>query len=273
MPLIGVNVVVKGTTYGASTDIKGQYNLNKVPAGVYQIEVSYLGYEKKLFTGIKISGNQPTQLDVSLAPSALTLDQEVVVVGEKPLVDLDQSKSEQRVSQESIENAPVRQLQGVLNTQAGVVLNPEGLSIRGGRTYETAFIIDGVSATDPLAGTGFGIDLGTNSVEGIDVTTGGGDVAYGDGTSGIVKTRTRSGGDRTEFSFNHRRDRFGAIRFMKPMPVVHLRAFYLDRCAFLHPSKAVLTTSIFVGLPIRLLLPFTVTRHFRPTRTTAGPAC
>ena len=209
MPLIGVNVVVKGTTFGVSTDINGQYNLNKVPVGVYQIEVSYLGYEKKLYTGIKISGNQPTRLDVSLAPSALTLDQEVVVVGEKPLVDLDQSKSEQRVSQESIENAPVRQLQGVLNTQAGVVLNPEGLSIRGGRTYETAFIIDGVSATDPLAGTGFGIDLGTNSIEGIDVTTGGGDVAYGDGTSGIVKTRTRSGGDRTEFSFNHRRDRLG----------------------------------------------------------------
>lgn len=209
MPLIGVNVVVKGTTYGVSTDINGQYNLNRVPAGVYQIEVSYLGYEKKLFTGIRISADKPTRLDVSLAPSALTLDQEVVVVGEKPLVDIEQSKSEQRVSQESIENAPVRQLQGVLNTQAGVVLNPEGLSIRGGRTYETAFIIDGVSATDPLAGTGFGIDLGTNSVDGIDVTTGGGDVAYGDGTSGIVKTRTRSGGDRTEFSFNHRRDRLG----------------------------------------------------------------
>ena len=74
MPLIGVNVVVKGTTFGVSTDINGQYNLNKVPVGVYQIEVSYLGYEKKLYTGIKISGNQPTRLDVSLAPSALTLD-------------------------------------------------------------------------------------------------------------------------------------------------------------------------------------------------------
>jgi acetyltransferase-like isoleucine patch superfamily enzyme len=122
--------------------------------------VSYLGYEKKVFTGIKVEKGQMRTLNIPLGRSSLTFDQEVVIIGDKPLVDIEQTRTEQRVSQDAIEAAPVRQLQGVLNTQAGVVLNPEGVSIRGGRTYETAFIIDGVSATDPLAGTGFGIDLG-----------------------------------------------------------------------------------------------------------------
>ncbi len=212
LPLIGVNVVIKGTTLGSSTDFDGKYKIDNINAGVYNVEVSYLGYEKKVFTGIKVDKGQNRVLNIPLGRSSLTFDQEVVIVGDKPLVDIEQTKTEQRVSQEAIEAAPARQLQGVLNTQAGVVLNPEGVSIRGGRTYETSFIIDGVSASDPLAGTGFGIDLGTNSVESIDITTGGGDVAYGDGTSGLVKTKTRSGGDKWEFSLGHRRDNLGFNR-------------------------------------------------------------
>lgn len=209
LPLIGVNVVIRGTTFGASTDFDGKYRIGSLPAGSYNVEVSYLGYEKKLLTNIKVEKDQVRTLNIPLGRSSLTFDQEVVIVGDKPLVDIEQTRTEQRVSQDAIEAAPTRNLQGVLNTQAGVVLNPEGVSIRGGRTYETAFIIDGVSASDPLAGTGFGIDLGTNSIESVDITTGGGDVAFGDGTSGIVKTKTRSGGDRFEYSFNHRRDNLG----------------------------------------------------------------
>lgn len=209
LPLIGVNVVIKGTTLGSSTNFDGKYRIDNINPGVYNVEVSYLGYEKKVFTGIRVEKGQDKILNIPLGRSSLTFDQEVVIVGDKPLVDIEQTKTEQRVSQEAIEAAPVRQLQGVLNTQAGVVLNPEGVSIRGGRTYETSFIIDGVSASDPLAGTGFGIDLGTNSIESIDITTGGGDVAFGDGTSGIVKTRTRSGGDKWEYSLGHRRDNLG----------------------------------------------------------------
>lgn len=49
LPLIGVNVVIKGTTFGASTDFDGKYKIQNVPPGTYNVEVSYLGYEKKVF--------------------------------------------------------------------------------------------------------------------------------------------------------------------------------------------------------------------------------
>ncbi|MFM7699943.1 MAG: carboxypeptidase-like regulatory domain-containing protein, partial [Bacteroidota bacterium] len=200
LPLIGVNVVIKGSSLGSSSNLDGLYSIARIPSGQYQVEVSYLGYEKKIYTGVRIEGGKPASLNIVLRRSAVTMDQEVVVVGDKPLIDLEQTKTEQRVGQESIEAAPTRSVQSVLNTQAGVMLNPEGLSIRGGRTYETAFMIDGASATDPLAGTGFGIDLGTNSIDRMDIATGGGDVTQGDGSAGIVRTKTRSGGDRWAYS-------------------------------------------------------------------------
>jgi hypothetical protein len=43
-PLPGVNVIVAGTFLGASTDIDGTYFITNVPAGTYQLDVSYIGY-------------------------------------------------------------------------------------------------------------------------------------------------------------------------------------------------------------------------------------
>ncbi|MFN7014598.1 MAG: carboxypeptidase-like regulatory domain-containing protein, partial [Bacteroidia bacterium] len=44
-PVIFTNVVLKGTTYGAATDVNGYYTIIKVPAGDYTISVTYLGYD------------------------------------------------------------------------------------------------------------------------------------------------------------------------------------------------------------------------------------
>ncbi len=210
-PISGVSVVCKGTTYGAFTDNNGKFLLFVKP-GTYNVEIGMIGYEKLLYTNIVLKASEKKDLLVQLASSAITLDQNFRIIGEKPLVDIDQTKTETRVDRSTIEAAPTRQVQGILNTQAGVVLNPEGISIRGGRTYETAFLIDGVNASDPMAGTGFGIDLGSNSIDEINVTTGGGDVSVGDGTAGIVKTKTRSGGDKFEASAGFRKDQFGFNR-------------------------------------------------------------
>ncbi len=208
LTLIGVNIYIKGTSLGASTDLQGRYKITNVPTGIYNLEISYIGYEKTILTGIQFAAGETKKLDYELSPTDKTFD-EVVIYGDKPLVDIEDTKTTKQVSSDQIAAAPTRQIQGVLNTQSGVVLNPEGISIRGGRTYETAFYIDGVSATDPLAGTGFGIDLGTNSVSSISVTTGGGDVAFGDGTAGIVNTSTKTGGDKMELSMMHKRDNLG----------------------------------------------------------------
>jgi outer membrane receptor protein involved in Fe transport len=207
--LIGANVVIKGTSKGSAADINGNYTIANIKPGTYDIEVTYIGYKKTILTAIKLTAGQKKILNINLAPTLLTLDQEVVIIGEKPLVDVDQSKTQNRVTNEKIESAPVRELSQLLNTQAGVINSPSGINIRGGRTYETGFYIDGVSAKDPLSGTGFGVDIGSNAMQELEINTGGIDVEYGNSTSGTVNTKTKSGGDKTEASILYKRDNLG----------------------------------------------------------------
>jgi outer membrane cobalamin receptor len=91
----------------------------------------------------------------------------------------------------------------------GVVRDPTGLYIRGGRASETGFYVDGVSAKDPLAGTGFGLDVGSNSFSEIEVITGGIGAEFGDVTSGVVAVQTQDGTDQFKGFFSHKRDNFG----------------------------------------------------------------
>ncbi len=207
--LIGVNVFVKGTSLGSSTDLDGKFRITDIPPGEYNIEFSYIGYEKKLFTAIRLSAGQVKTLNVRLKETVLTIDQDIVIIGQKPLVDVDDPRNTVEIGQDVLESAPAGQIQNILNTQTGVVNNPEGIHIRGGRTYETGFFIDEVSAKDPLAGTGFGIDIGTNAVKSIEVNTTSSSVEYGDATSGTVNTKTRSGGDHFSLDASYQRDNFG----------------------------------------------------------------
>lgn len=73
-PLIGVSVVVKGTSIGTITDIDGNYSLD-VPAGNSVIIVSYIGYQTK-----EITLGRDSRVNLKMDPDTQTLD-EVVVIG------------------------------------------------------------------------------------------------------------------------------------------------------------------------------------------------
>ncbi len=210
--LIGVNILLLGTTLGTSTDLDGKYEVRSIKAGEYSVRVSYIGFETMLFTGIIIKNGETTTLNVDLAEAILSTSDEIVIVGDRPLVDVESSSSSQTISQEQIQLAPLRDVQQVVATQAGVVRDPTGLYIRGGRADETGFIVDGVSAKDPLAGTGFGLDVGSNAFSEIEVTTGGVGAEFGDVTSGVVSVTTQDGSDTYMGFFSHKRDNFGFNR-------------------------------------------------------------
>ena len=56
-PLIGANVMLKGTSLGAATDTDGRYSIDKIPLGDYTLSASYMGFksfEKKSIFKIKI---------------------------------------------------------------------------------------------------------------------------------------------------------------------------------------------------------------------------
>lgn len=75
--LFGANVVIKGTTYGSSTDFEGNYKIRNMPVGSYILEVSYIGYNPKT-VNIDIVENRLVNIDVEL--EFKVIEGEVVVV-------------------------------------------------------------------------------------------------------------------------------------------------------------------------------------------------
>lgn len=207
--LIGVNIILKGTYYGAATDINGNFRINNIQAGTYTIEVSYIGYKTVQFTGYKIETGINKTLNIKLEETALTLGQEVVVIGDKPLVDVEETQSKKSISKEDIEVSAVENITDLISQQVGVVKTDNEIHIRGGRSYENAFLLDGVSVQDPLAGTGFGLQLSANAIEEAEVITGGFNAEFGQATSGVVNVRTREGSNKISGYLSYKRDNFG----------------------------------------------------------------
>ncbi len=208
--LPGVNIILKGTYYGAASDINGNYKISGISPGTYLLEVSLIGYRSMQFTGVKIEANKTTNLDVKLEETVLTLGQDVVVIGDKPLLDPEETQSRRTVTREELEVAIVENIADVVVQQAGIIKSDNAIHIRGGRSYENAFLLDGVSIQDPLAGTGFGLQLSANSIEEVEVITGGFNAEYGQATSGIVNVRTREGGANYHGYISYKRDNFGS---------------------------------------------------------------
>ena len=207
--LPGVNVMVEGTYFGAASDVNGKYIIKNVPEGTYTIKVSLIGYKNTKVTGTKVLPNKTTIVDVKLSETSLTLDQDVVVIGDKPLVNVEETQSKVSISTKDIEDAVVENIQDIVSQQVGITQSNNEIHIRGGRSYENAFLIDGVSVQDPLAGTGFGLKLSANSIKEAEVITGGFNAEYGQATSGIINVTTREGYDKYTGYISYKTDKLG----------------------------------------------------------------
>ncbi|MCK6606567.1 MAG: TonB-dependent receptor [Ignavibacteriaceae bacterium] len=79
--LIGANVVVPGTDFGASTDLDGKFVIKGLTPGKYNIRVSFISYQTVNIENVEVKAGQTTTVNVPLAPSATELE-EVVVTAE-----------------------------------------------------------------------------------------------------------------------------------------------------------------------------------------------
>ncbi|GAB4405763.1 MAG: hypothetical protein OHK0039_07070 [Bacteroidia bacterium] len=208
IPLAGATVFVIGTYLGTYTGSDGSFALRNIKPGDYAVKFSYIGYAEKIYNGLRIEGGATRTLDVSLSSSVATLG-EVEIVGQRTLIDLESGQSSVKIGQEELAEMRALNVQDVVAMQVGVSLNPDGIQIRGGRVYETEYLIDGINAQDPLAGTGFGVEVNTQAVQNVELITGGSDAEYGNGSSGVVLTRIREGGKRLRVEGSWFRDNLG----------------------------------------------------------------
>ncbi len=76
--MVGVNLVVKGTTMGTTTDLDGRYSLD-IEEGTYDLQVLYISYQPMTIEAVKVKADEVTLLDdIRLEESPLTIDEVVV---------------------------------------------------------------------------------------------------------------------------------------------------------------------------------------------------
>lgn len=191
--MIGVSVLVKGTTSGTVTDLEGYYSL-ELPAGKQLLELSYIGYKHK-----EVTVGQGSQVNVKMDPDTHALD-EVVVMGYGAIKKRDLTGAVTSVKSEDITlnpgSNPMEALQGRVaglditrsSGQAGAGVN---MQLRGTRSFTASgnpmFIIDGMPGDYST--------LNPNDIESIEVLKDASSTAvYGAaGANGVIIISTKNG--------------------------------------------------------------------------------
>ena len=208
-PLIQANVRILGTSMGAASDVNGVYIILNVPAGKYDLEVSYMGYKKTTVTGVIVNAGLTTFRDFSLEKVVLE-GQEVTIVAERPLIDKGETNEIHYMRSEDIEQMPIRGVNAVVASMAGVI-NDGGFHVRGGRDDEMAFYVDGVNTSDAFDGGGMQSVI-SNAIEEVQLQTGGFTAEYGGKMSGMTMTTLKTGKTKYNFTGEIISDDFWAVK-------------------------------------------------------------
>ncbi len=205
-PLIGVNIYLKNTSFGAATDTDGQFIIMNIPPGNYDVVAEYVGYISQEVQNVKIAANFTTVLHFQLSPTTLESSETITITAERPLIQPDNTAKLAVVSGEEINAMPVENFTDVVANQAGITTDAEGnLHFRGGRVNEAAFLIDGVPVINPL-NKGLGGLIDNYAISELQVLSGTFNAEYGRAMSGIINIVTKDGSEKIS----------GRIRYTSP---------------------------------------------------------
>ncbi len=229
--LVGANVAVKGTSFGASTDIDGHFFILRVPPGIHDIQVTSVGYQSVTVKGVRVQIDLTSEVNIKLEQTAIEVEG-VTITAEQKMVQKDVTSTRRTVSQTTIRETPGLDAMGdIFKLQAGAVLTAgpptlrladgtqlqvrdqslQDVHIRGGRGGEILYMVDGMPVTHPIYGGRSVMDLNLVDVESVELLTGAFNAEYGQAQSGVVNIVTKSGGERFKGGAEYKTDRAGFL--------------------------------------------------------------
>jgi TonB-linked SusC/RagA family outer membrane protein len=214
--LPGVNVLLKGTTFGTSTDANGQYSL-ELPDGEGTLVFSFIGY-----ASTEVAVNNRTVIDVILEYDIQTLG-EVVVIGYGTLEKKDLTGAVSSVNSERLNDIPATNIAGALqgsvsgvsiSTPFGAPGAQSSILIRGLNSINASN--DPLIVVDGIPGASLN-DIHPSDIASIDVLKDAASTAiYGSrATNGVIIITTRTGkGNKLSVTYN------GYMGFSEPLKKV-----------------------------------------------------
>jgi carboxypeptidase family protein len=211
--LPGAAVTVKhidtGLTRTAQADSSGSYSVQSLPVGQYEITAEKMGFRKEVRNGINLAVAQEVVVDLTLQVGSI--DQQVTVTGEAPLVNTTVSSTSGLISESQLKDLPLngRSFDQLLTLNPGTSNSSSNtfngnawatFSVAGKRPETNRFIINGV---DYIGGNSTGLYitpsgasgylLGVDAVREYNVVTDTYGAEYGKRAGGQISIVTSSG--------------------------------------------------------------------------------
>lgn len=198
-PLAYANVAIQGTNLGVMTERDGAFLISVVPVGRHEVKVSMIGYET-IIDGVQVEPGQTTEISIALTATALDMD-EIVVTGTKsPRYLMDVPVRTQVLTRKSIEDGGACTIYDALDGAPGVRVeqqcqgcNFSNVRLQGLGADQTQILVDGQPVYSGLAAV-YGLQqIGTASIDRIEVVKGAGSALYGSGAvAGAINLVTRT---------------------------------------------------------------------------------
>jgi hypothetical protein len=170
------------------TNERGDFRFPNLEPGVYEAKARLAGFGTMTRQNVRVSVGATTELTLELQPE---MGEALVVTAEPPTVDTVATRTAVNFTRDLLENIPsLRDIATVFNFAPAVT----GNSARGSTLRGNAYQSDGVDITDPTVGTqlvGFNYD----TLDEIQVETGGHAAEYGQVSGALVNVVTKSGGN------------------------------------------------------------------------------
>ena len=173
-----------------STDDQGTLTLQRLPYGVYQLEIKQPGFAG-VSQSVDVHSSIPIEHPIQLTVAAQS--ESVTVSAANTLIDADQAGSVSQVGSDFIENRlgsiPGRSIQDLVNSQPGWLYEGNAVLHPRGSEYQTQFVVDGIPLTDNRSPS-FGPAIDADDVQSLSIYTAGIPAEYGRKMGGVVEVNT-----------------------------------------------------------------------------------
>lgn len=197
-PMMFCNVYLKGTTYGASTDINGFFNITKIPDGNYEVYVTSLGYDT-IRENVTLHKNEVVNKKYYLEESSVVLSA-VNITADKIEARTETKTSVINITPRVITRIPTMggqaDLAQYLQVIPGVIFTGDQggqLYIRGGSPIQNKVLLDGMVVYNPFHSIGLFSVFDTDIIRNAEIYTGGFGAEYGGRISSVMDITTRDG--------------------------------------------------------------------------------